>query len=139
MSSLEDLMQEAAARGLTHLSVYPVHSADRKTVYWHASASPSTEKLPSKSSGLDIVEVAAQALQGMSRAPKARAGKENQGTLPIDAIPGKETEDGNVTAAVKPMLESPVKPAPYPQGARDMAAKAGIKLEEQFEDYLPKA
>lgn len=102
MSSLEDLMQEAAARGLTHLSVYPVHSADHKTVYWHASASPSTEKLPSKSSGMDIVEVAAQALQGMSRAPKARAGKENHGTLPIDAIPGKETEDGNITAAVKP-------------------------------------
>lgn len=101
MPSLEEALRDAAARGITHLSIYPVHSADRKIVYWHASASPSTEHLPAKASSLDIVEAAAQALHGMARAPKRSAPKrENQGTLPIDAIPGKETEDGNVTAAV---------------------------------------
>jgi hypothetical protein len=40
--TLEDLLREAAAKGLTHLSLHPVHSGDNKTVYWRATATPST-------------------------------------------------------------------------------------------------
>lgn len=40
--ALEDLIREAAAKGLTHLSLHPVHSEDRKTTYWRCTATPST-------------------------------------------------------------------------------------------------
>lgn len=36
-----------------------------------------------------------------------------------------------INAERKPTLESAVQPAPYPEAAKAMARKAGIKLEEQ--------
>jgi hypothetical protein len=40
--TLEEAVTEAAAKGLTHLSLAPVPSQDGKKMYWHASAAPST-------------------------------------------------------------------------------------------------
>jgi hypothetical protein len=102
VNDLETLLADAAKRGLTHLSLHPVPSADNKTVYWCARATPSTGHHYVSAERLDPCEALAQALHDLPRAPKRAAKKENQGTLPIDAIPGKETEDGAVTAAVKP-------------------------------------
>ncbi len=99
--ALEDDLQDAADRGLTHFSVYPVHSADRKTVYWHATASPSTASPPSKYSGTNIAEVVARALQGMARGKKFAASSAEQTELPeIRSMEFRHGEDDTPTAAV---------------------------------------
>jgi len=41
-ATLEDLLMQAADKGLTHLSLWPVPSQDGKKVYWRAQATPST-------------------------------------------------------------------------------------------------
>ena len=104
---METALRHAAAMGLTHLTMWPVPSADGKTVFWKARATPSTAHGYVEHEALDPVEALARALHLLPHAKKRAMGKEktqdeNQGTLPIDAIPGKETEDGSVTAAVKP-------------------------------------
>lgn len=101
--SIEDALREAARKGLTHLSLYPTPSEDGKTTYWRATATPSTGHAYVWANEADPVEAVAQALHKLPQAKRRQivgSGKENQGTLPIDAIPGKETE--GVTATVKP-------------------------------------
>jgi hypothetical protein len=41
--ALQDRLLDAAAKGLTHLSVWPTHSTDGKTTYWTCRATPSNE------------------------------------------------------------------------------------------------
>lgn len=90
---------------MTHLTMWPVPSADGKTTFWKARCTPSVAHGYVEIESLDPVDAITRVLQLMQKAPKRSAksaapGLENQGTLPIDAIPGKETEDGNVTATV---------------------------------------
>lgn len=95
---------------MTHLTMWPVPSADGKTTFWKARCTPSVAHGYVEIESLDPVDAITRVLQLMQKAPKRTVGKhpalgmpygkENQGTLPIDAIPGKETEDGNVTATV---------------------------------------
>jgi hypothetical protein len=71
--ALEDLLREAAARGLTHLSLHPVHSEDNKTVYWRCSATPSTMHKYVSTTTLDPVESVTAVLKAMPKAPKRSA------------------------------------------------------------------
>lgn len=68
--ALEDLLREAAKRGLTHLSLHPVHSEDNKTVYWRCSATPSTMHKYVSTTTLDPVESVAAVLKAMPKAQK---------------------------------------------------------------------
>ena len=40
--TLEEQLRDAAAKGMTDFTLYPVPSVDNKTVYWRARATPST-------------------------------------------------------------------------------------------------
>lgn len=40
--TLEELLADACAKGLTHLTVWPVPSSDGRQTYWAARATPST-------------------------------------------------------------------------------------------------
>lgn len=71
--ALEDLLREAAKRGLTHLSLHPVHSEDNKTVYWRCSATPSTMHKYVSTTTLDPVESVAAVLKAMPKAAKRSA------------------------------------------------------------------
>jgi hypothetical protein len=73
--TLEEQLREAAARGLTHLTVYPVPSEDGKTTYWAARATPSIRHGYVSTSTLDIVEAMSTCLAALPKA-KAREQKE---------------------------------------------------------------
>jgi hypothetical protein len=47
--------------------------------------------------------------------------------------------DTRIGSGIKPMLESKVKPAPYPEAAKKMAREAGIELEERPDDWKRKS
>lgn len=68
--TIEDLIQQAAAKGLTHLTLYPVHSHDGKTTYWHARATPSTMHRYVEETDLDPVLALQRALAALPKAPK---------------------------------------------------------------------
>lgn len=68
--ALEDLLREAAKRGLTHLSLAPVPSTDAKTTYWLASATPSTMHKYISTTSKDPVEALEQVLKALPKAPK---------------------------------------------------------------------
>lgn len=70
---LEDLLREAASKGLTHLSLHTVWSADQKTVYWAARATPSTGHSYIQVQGKDPVELLTQVLKALPKAPKRAA------------------------------------------------------------------
>lgn len=101
--TLEELLREAAAKGITYLSVYPVPSQDGKVTYWNASASPSTNHFPSKGQGTDIIEAVTLALQGMHGAKKRTPPKKevtatvtenvDHGADPIDMSEDKDRLD----------------------------------------------
>ena len=93
---IEDALREAAAKGLTHLSVHPVPSADGKQVYWRATASPSTNHFPAVGNGTDIVEAVTQALKALPGAKRRTATKRFDGANP----PLSEMPQRAVTAAV---------------------------------------
>ena len=67
--TLEEQLREAAARGLTHLTVYPVPSDDGKTTYWAARATPSVRHGYVSTATLDIVDAMSTCLAAL---PKAR-------------------------------------------------------------------
>lgn len=97
--TLEDLLREAAAKGLTHLSLHPVPSDDGKTTYWRASATPSTQHKYVQAATLDPAEAVRVVLEALPRAPrratpKSKFDKENP--------PLSEMAQREVTAAVNP-------------------------------------
>jgi len=96
--ALEDLLREAAAKGLTHLSLHPVHSEDTKTVYWRCTATPSTMHKYVHVTTLDPVEAVEQAIKALPRAGR-------RSTTP----PGPPGLEGplNSTPAGPPGLEGP--------------------------------
>lgn len=71
--ALEDLIREAAAKGLTHLSLHPVHSEDRKTVYWRCTATPSTMHKYVHVTTTDPVEAMLAVLASLPKAGRRKA------------------------------------------------------------------
>lgn len=67
--TLEELLRDAAKRGITHLSLVPTPSEDGKTTYWRASATPSTMHKYVFCNHTDPVEALTQVLQAMPKAP----------------------------------------------------------------------
>lgn len=109
--TIEELLTAACAKGLTHLTMWPVPSADGKTTYWHARATPSTGHHYVSASGLNPADVLAEVLSSLPKAPK-RA----------------------VTAAVKPRFDS-VNP---PISEMPQRAATPANLDPELEDWLPK-
>lgn len=83
--TLEDLLKQAAARGLTHMALYPVNSLDKQKTYWTATAAPSSGHHYVRGTDLDPVVALKTALTDL---PKAK----------LRAPPAKLKSD--VTAAV---------------------------------------
>lgn len=104
--TLEEALREAAAKGLTHVTMWPVHSNDGKTVYWHCRATPSTQHSFVQTNALDPAEAMIQVLKALPKAPKrgkevtAKVSKRN--ALPID-----ETETETETEIDEPSPREP--------------------------------
>lgn len=77
MSALEDALKLAAEKGMTHLTMWPVPSQDRKTTYWYARATPSTGHSYVQTTSTDPVEAVVQVLQALPRAPKRASPQKN--------------------------------------------------------------
>lgn len=88
--TLEEALKQACERGMTHLSLWPVPSDDRKTTYWKATAAPSTQHRRSEGTSTDPVDAVLKALTEMPKAPKIPARE-------LRVRPGREPE---ITAAV---------------------------------------
>lgn len=94
MTRLEDLLREAASRGLVHLSLHTVWSADQKTVYWAARATPSTGHSYIQVHGKDPVEIVSEVLRALPKAPKRKGASDPNLYAP-------EQPELDVTATVK--------------------------------------
>lgn len=117
--ALEDLLREAAKRGITHLSLAPTPSADGKHIYWCARATPSTEHKYISCTCEDPVDAVTQVLEALPKA-KRRSSKPEphlvQSELPV-------------TATVIEEPKAVTEPA---------ASAAPLNLEEEFASWLPK-
>lgn len=91
--TLEEALLAAANKGLTHLSLHPVFSEDRKTTYWRATATPSTMHKYVSTQGLNPVEAVLEVLKALPKAPTRHAPNPN---------PNLRGSGDLVTAAVKP-------------------------------------
>lgn len=67
--TLEEALLAAANKGLTHLSLHPVSSEDRKTTYWRATATPSTMHKYVSTQALNPVEAILEVLKALPKAP----------------------------------------------------------------------
>lgn len=91
--TFEDLLREAAAKGLTHFTIWPTPSEDRKTVYWTARATPSTQHSYVQSHGTDPVDVALAVLKSLPKAPKR---EQKKITATVKEPPAIETPAGEM-------------------------------------------
>jgi hypothetical protein len=73
--TLEQALREAAAKGLTHVTMWPVPSQDRKTTYWYARATPSTAHSYVQTQNVDPVAALTAVLESLPKAPKRVAKK----------------------------------------------------------------
>lgn len=136
--ALEDLIREAASRGITHLSLSPTPSEDGRTIYWAARATPSTEHKYISCNTLDPVDAITQVLLALPKAPK-RAPRTKNGERPI-SVPVAELPEAPVTAAVTRETFT------VPEGhvaTRDGDGRATgettpINLDDEFSSWLPK-
>jgi len=71
--TLEEALREAATKGLTHVTIWPVESHDRKTVYWYARATPSTGHSYVQTHALDPAEAMVEVLKALPNAKKRHA------------------------------------------------------------------
>lgn len=117
--ALEDLFREAAAKGLTHFTLYPVQSEDRKSTYWAARATPSTGHSYVQAADADPVRATELVLEALPRAPK-RGAKFDSVNPPLSELPQRA-----VTAAVT---------AP---GHTDLMVSPEA-IDEALESWLPK-
>ncbi len=148
MASLEDLLREAAARGITHLSLAPTPSEDGKKTYWQARATPSTEHKYVQCACEDPVEAVAQVLQAMAKAPKRTQAKRfDSVNAPLSEMPQRRQPNpdpnlygSGVTAAVTATPAGPDVPEPKPETVPEPVPSAPppINLEEEFNSWLPK-
>lgn len=67
--NLDDLIHEAAKKGLTHLSLVPTPSADGKKIYWAATATPSTMHKYINCADEDPVAAMKEVLKALPKAP----------------------------------------------------------------------
>lgn len=70
--ALEDLIEQAAAKGLTHLTLYPVQSEDGKKTYWAARATPSTMHSYVQTEATDPVKALTAVLESLPAAKKRK-------------------------------------------------------------------
>lgn len=96
--TLEEQLRDACAKGITHLTLYPVPSVDNKTLYWCARATPSTGHSYVQTQTLDPVEAVTEVLKALPAAKRLRQPN------PEPNLRGS----GEVTATVKP--EEPPQP-----------------------------
>ena len=68
--TLEELFKEACGKGLTHFTLYPVESMDRKTIFWACRATPSTGHSYIQTQTLDPIEAITETLKALPKAPK---------------------------------------------------------------------
>lgn len=68
--TLEEALRDAARKGITHLTLYPVPSADNKTTYWCARATPSTGHSYVQTNSLDPVEAVIEVLKALPGAKR---------------------------------------------------------------------
>lgn len=97
MAALEDVIREACKNGLTHFSLLPTPSEDRKTLYWRAQATPSTGHHYVAVNHTDPIEAMTACLANMPKARKRAPPKKGEQLLALDQAPGPGDE---VTAAV---------------------------------------
>ena len=70
---LEEALVTAAAKGLTHFSIWPVNSHDSKKTYWRAQAAPSTGHSYVSVTDVDPIKAMVLTLQALPAARKRRA------------------------------------------------------------------
>jgi hypothetical protein len=90
--ALEDLLREAAAKGLTHLSIHPVPSEDGKKVYWRATATPSTGHQYVQAANQDLIVALELVLKSLPRATRRRAEKISEPQMEVTATVKSEPE-----------------------------------------------
>jgi hypothetical protein len=73
--TLEEALREAAAKGLTHVTLWPVPSEDGKKTYWSCRATPSTGHKYVETKSLDPAEAMLEVLKAMPKAAKRTAAK----------------------------------------------------------------
>ncbi len=89
MSTLEEALKLACQKGMTHLTLYPVPSADNKTTYWNARATPSTGHSYVQIATLDPVDAVLQVLKALPSAKKrvtAKVTRDDDHRMPIPGI-----------------------------------------------------
>jgi hypothetical protein len=96
--TLEELLKEACAKGLTHLTLYPVPAADGRITYWHARATPSTGHHYVARAGTDPIDVLSEVLSNLPKAPKRAV------TAAVKRPP-LATEPTTIPAKLDPELE----------------------------------
>lgn len=98
LTPLEDLLRAACERGVTHLSLYPVSSADGKKVYWSARGTPSTNHKHVTVNDTDPVVALRGVLIGLPKAPKARAAVSHKPAKPTELA--ETPAENEITATV---------------------------------------
>lgn len=83
MDDLETLLAQACERGMTHLTLAPVPSADGKTTYWAARATPSTNHMYVAVNDKDPIVALRGVLLGLPKAGRRTAAKKEKVTAPV--------------------------------------------------------
>ena len=113
--TLEEQLHAAVAKGLTHLTLYPVASEDKKTTYWHAKATPSSGHAYVQITTTDPAQALMQVLLALPKAAR-RVIKKSGPTC-------------EVTATVSDAMPANYTEADHPVG----------ETQEDIETWLPKA
>ena len=92
MGTLEELLRAAAARGLTHLTLYPVDSNDGKRSYWHARATPSTAHGYVQMTDEDPVKAVTRVLEALPSAKRRNLSKHTEPQMEVTAAVTKPAD-----------------------------------------------
>lgn len=115
--TLEDLLRQVCERGCTHLTLWPVPSADGKKTYWHAQATPSTMHKYVSANDLDPVVALRGVLLGMPKAPKRGAPKKSLAGPELGREPTPDQTE--ITAAVTAAAQEDPQSQPQPPETLD--------------------
>lgn len=100
MSTLDEALKLACQKGMTHLTIYPIPSADNKTIYWCARATPSTGHSYVQVATLDPVEAVMEVLKALPSAKRRAAISKDRGS----------TYEARHTPVTAPVTETPPEP-----------------------------